>query len=128
MVLHHVAQRARLLVVARARADAFVFGHRDLHVIDVFLIEQRLEDAVGEPQHQDVLDRFLAEIVIDAEDLPLVEDGGDGVVDGAGAVEIVADRLLDDQPGERRRSGGPTNRARASCSTVGTNIAGGTAR
>ena len=36
MVLHHVAERARLLVVARARADAFLLGHRDLHVIDVF--------------------------------------------------------------------------------------------
>ena len=35
VVLHHVAQRAGLLVVAGARADAFRFGHGDLHVVDV---------------------------------------------------------------------------------------------
>ena len=74
MVLHHVAQRAGLLVVAGARADAFLFGHRDLDVVDVLLVEQRLEDAVGEPQDQDVLDGLLAEVVIDAVDLALVED------------------------------------------------------
>ena len=73
MVLHHVAQRAGLLVVAGARADAFFLGDRDLHVVDVLLIEQRLEDAVREAQHQDVLDGFLAEVVVDPVDLPLVE-------------------------------------------------------
>ena len=62
-----------LLVVAGARADAFLFGHRDLHVVDVLLVEQRLEDAVGEAEDQDVLDGLLAEVVIDAVDLALVE-------------------------------------------------------
>ena len=130
VVLHHVAQRAGLLVVAGARADAFLFGDGDLHVVDVFLVEQRLEDAVGEPQHQDVLDRLLAEVVVDAVDLPLVEDLRDRVVDGARAVQIAADRLLDDQPRERLVAvpAGATNRARASCFTVGANSDGGTAR
>ena len=73
VVLHHVAQRARLFVVAGARADAFLLGHGDLHVVDVLLVEQRLEDAVGEPEHQDVLDGLLSQVVIDAVDLALVE-------------------------------------------------------
>ena len=129
VVLHHVAQRARLLVIAGARADAFLLRHRDLHVIDVLLIEQRFEDAVGEPEHQDVLDRFLAQVVIDAVDLPLVEDGGDRVVDRAGRCEIVSDRLLDDQPRERRRIGRADEpRAPPGCWTAGANIVGGTAR
>jgi hypothetical protein len=34
-------------------------------------VPQRLEDAVGEAQHQDVLDGFFAEEVIDAIDLIL---------------------------------------------------------
>ena len=34
MVLHHVAQRAGLLVVAAAALDADRLGHRDLHVVD----------------------------------------------------------------------------------------------
>ena len=107
VVLHHVAQRARPLVVARARADPFLFRHRDLDVVDVLLIEKRFEDAVGEPEHQDVLDRFLTQIVIDAVDLPLVEDGGDRIVDRASRGQIASDRLLDDQPRERRRIGRP---------------------
>ncbi len=84
VVLHHVAQRAGALVVSGPRADAFGLGDGDLHVVDVLLIEQRLEDAVREAQDQDVLDGFLAEIVIDAIDLPLVERGGELVVDRAG--------------------------------------------
>jgi hypothetical protein len=52
VVLHHVAQRASLFVVAGTRADPFFFGDRNLHVIHVTLVEQRLEDAVREPQHE----------------------------------------------------------------------------
>ena len=37
--------------------------------------------------------------MIDAVDLPFVEHPGNRVVDGARAVQIAADRLLDDQPG-----------------------------
>ena len=96
MVLDHVAQGAGAFVVAGAAADAFGLRYRDLHVVDVFLIEQRFEDAVGEAQNENVLDRFLAEIVIDAVDLPLVEDRGDGVVDAPGAGEVLTDWLFDD--------------------------------
>ena len=95
MVLDHVAQRTRAFVIACAVADALGFRDRDLDVIDVFLVEQRLEDAVGEPKHQDVLYRFFPEIVIDAVHLVLVEDLRDRVVDGARTLQIVADRLLD---------------------------------
>jgi len=101
VVLHHVAESARLLVVARTGTDALFLGHRDLNVVHVPLVHQRLENAVRKPQHQDVLDRFLSEIVIDSIDLLLVEYLGDGVVDRAGALEIAADRLLDDDARER---------------------------
>ncbi len=101
VVLHHIAERAGLLVVPRARSDALFLGHRDLHVIDVSLIEERLENAVCEPQDEDVLDRFLAEIVIDAEDLPFVEHFGDRIVDRERARQVASDRFLDDQPRER---------------------------
>ena len=103
VILHHVAQCARLLVIAGALADPFFLRHRDLDVIDVLLIEQRFEDAVGEAEHENVLDRFLTQIVIDAVDLPLVEDRSDRVVDRSGRGQIASDGLLDDQPRERRR-------------------------
>jgi hypothetical protein len=44
-------------------------GHVDLHVADVLAVPHRFEQAVGEPEGQDVVDRLLAEGVVDPEDL-----------------------------------------------------------
>ena len=74
VVLDQVAQRAGLVVVAGAGADADVLGRGDLHVVDVVAVPQRLEHAVGEAERQHVLDGLLAQVVVDAEDLRLVED------------------------------------------------------
>ena len=57
---HHVAQRARLVVVAAAPLDADRLGDGDLHVVDVAAVPDRLEDAVAEAERQDVLDGLLA--------------------------------------------------------------------
>ena len=46
----------------------------DLHMVDVIAVPDRLEHAVGEAQHQDVLHRLLAEIMIDPVDLLLVDE------------------------------------------------------
>ena len=98
MVLDHVAQRAGPLVVVRAALDADGLGRGDLHVIDVAAVPDRLEHAVGEAEHQQVLDGFLAEVVIDAEDLRLVEVRVQQLVQRARAGEIGAERLFDDDP------------------------------
>jgi hypothetical protein len=62
----------------------------------VVAVPERLEDAVGEAQRQDVLDRLLAQVVVDPVDLLLLEHAGDQRVQAAGGVEVVAERLLDD--------------------------------
>ena len=67
----HVAERAGALVELAARADRQRLGDVDLHVVDVLAIPQRLEEAVGEPQGEQVERRLLAEEVVDAEDLVL---------------------------------------------------------
>ena len=107
VVLHHVAQRAGLLVVAAAAFDADRLGHRDLHVVDVAAVPDRLEDAVGEAEDHQVLDGLLAEVVIDAVDLRLVEGRGQLLVQRARRGEVAAERLLDDDPppGRLVRSG-----------------------
>ena len=74
VVLDQVAQRAGGVVVAGARAHAEVLGRRDLDVVDVVAVPQRLEHAVGEPERHHVLDGFLAQVVVDPEDLALLED------------------------------------------------------
>ena len=74
VVLDDVAGSADAVVVAGARADTDVFSHRNLHGIDVVGLPQRLEHGVREAHRHDVLDGFLAQVVVDAEDVLLVED------------------------------------------------------
>ena len=62
-----------VVVVAAAALDADRLGDGDLHVVDVAAVPDRLEDAVGEAEDHQVLDGLLAEVVIDAVDLLLVE-------------------------------------------------------
>ena len=63
-----------VVVVATAVADAERLGDGDLHVVDPAGVPQRLEEGVGEPGDEEVLDALLAEVVVDPEDLRLVED------------------------------------------------------
>ena len=99
MVLHHVAQRAGFFVVAGSGPDAFRFAHRDLHMIDVFVVPDRLEDAVGEPDDHQILNRLFAQIVIDPEDLRFIEDAARDFVDGLRGGQITPDRFFDDNAG-----------------------------
>ena len=94
VVLHHVAQRAGLVVVADAVFEPDRLGHRDLHMVDMRGVPQRLEERVGEAQRHQVLHRLLAEIVVDAEDLLLAEIVADQVVERVRRGEIAADRLF----------------------------------
>ena len=86
------------LVEAPATLDTHGLGSRDLHVVDMVAIPQRLKDAVGESQHQDVLDRFLAEEVIDPIDLIFGQHLEDLGIESLGRCKIVPKRLLDDHP------------------------------
>ena len=73
VVLHHVAQRAGLVVVTRAALEADGLSDRNLYVVDRRCVPQRLEQRVREPQREQVLHRLFAEIVVDAEDAIFVE-------------------------------------------------------
>ena len=66
VILHDVAQCADRLVKFSATFDAELLGHRDLHVRHVVAIPDRLEKRVGEAEIVEVLDRLLAEVMIDA--------------------------------------------------------------
>ena len=66
-------------------------------MVDMGAVPQRLEQGIGEPQRQQVLDRFLAEIMVDAEGPLLGKGSGDGVVDLAAGGEIAAQRLFQRQ-------------------------------
>ena len=101
MVLDEVAQRARSLVVTGASADPEILGGGDLDVVDEVAIPHRLKQRVGEPQRQQVLDCLLAEVVVDPEDLRFVEDLEHVAIELPRGREVVAERLLDHNPGLR---------------------------
>ena len=102
MVLHHVAQRAGGFIIVCALLDPDGLRDRDLHMIDMRGIPDRLEQGIGEAQGHQVLYSLLAEVVIDAEDLRLLEDGPDLIIDFRGGCAVMADRLLDDDASLRR--------------------------
>ncbi len=95
VVLHHVAQRARIVVEIAARLDAELFRDRDLDALDPFAAPQWLEQRVAEAQREQVLYRLLAEVVVDPVDLAFREDLADRVVDRVRRLQVVAERFLE---------------------------------
>ncbi len=96
VILHHVAQRTSLLVERSSAFDAQCFRRGDLHVVDVIAVPDGLKNSVGKAEDQNVLHGLFAEVVVDAEDLALVEDGVDLMVEFAGRVKIVTERFFND--------------------------------
>ena len=105
MVLHHVAKRARPVIITPPALEPDRLGDGDLHMIDVSAIPERLEHQVGEAQREQVLDGFLPQIMVDPEGPLFRECRGDGVVDLAARFKVGAERLL--QRHSHRRAGQP---------------------
>ena len=99
MVLDDVAQRTHRVVESPPVLDSEVLRHRDLDAVHVAAVPHRLEDRVREPQVDDVHHRLLAEEVVDAHDLRLLEHLVQLLVELARRGEIVAERLLDHEAG-----------------------------
>jgi hypothetical protein len=67
-------QRAGLVVIAGPAFKSHRFRHCDLHVVDMRRVPQWLIKRVGKSQRHQVLNRFLAEIMVYAVDLLFVEN------------------------------------------------------
>ena len=96
VVDHDVAQRADRVVEVPAVLDAEALGHRDLDRGEVAAVPDRLEPCVGEAQVEDLRHAHLPEEVVDAVQLGLVDVLVHLVGQRAGRLEVVAERLLDD--------------------------------
>ena len=96
MVLNHVAQRAGMVVKGPATSfHADRFGHRDLNVLDVLPIKQRLEDGVAEAKGQEVLYGVLPEVMVDTVNLIRTQKSQDVPVQLHGALQVETERLFD---------------------------------
>ena len=93
-----IAERPDRIVEVTAVRDAEVLGHGDLHAVDVVAVPHGLEHRVHEAQVEDLLEAHLAEVVVDPEDLRLVDVLVQVGGEGPRRLEVVAERLLDDDP------------------------------
>ena len=91
-----VAERSRRLVERGAIVDRERLGHVELDVVDELAVPDGLEEAVREPEGEDVLHRLLPEVVVDPKDLLLVEHRVNQGVQLPRALDVRAERLLDD--------------------------------
>ena len=125
MILHHVAQGSRVFVVASPVPDADLFCHRDRHVVDIASVPDRLEERIGETECQDILNRLLAEVVVDAEYLGFVEALPECSRHFLRGFQVMADRFFHHDAVPRAASFSP-----ASASSFGMipTIIGGVAR
>ena len=69
VVLNHVPQCARFVVIRGAIRDTGRFCSRDLHLLDVTPIPDRLEDPVRKAEYQKVLNGFFSQVVVNPVDL-----------------------------------------------------------
>ncbi len=105
MVDDDVPQRADRVVEVAAVVDAEVLRHRDLDALDEVAAPDRLEHGVAEPQVQDLLDAHLAEVVVDAVELRLVEVVVQLGGECARRLAVVAEGLLDDDASRLGQAG-----------------------
>ena len=64
----------RLFVEFAAGGHTEALGHGALHALDVMLFQPDNDERFGEAEVDEVLDRLLAELVVDAEDILLGEE------------------------------------------------------
>ena len=102
VVLHHIAHRTGLVVETAAVGDVEGLGHRDLDALHVGAVQHRLDDRVREAREQHVVQRVEPEPVVDPVDVLLREVLVHGVVELAGAGQVVAEGLLDHDAGALR--------------------------
>src|SRR5262249_57213978 len=102
----HVVDGSRLIVESTAPLDTEVLRHGDLHALDVLTVPERLQERVGKTEEQHVTHRSLAQVMIDAEDVVLVECSQQDAVEGPRGAQVVAERLLDN---DSRTNRSPTH-------------------
>ena len=99
MVLHHVAHRARAVIVFAPPCDPDSFGHCHLNVVDVLAVPERLKQHIPEPDGHEVLNGLFAKIMINSVNLAFIKMPRQGRVQGFGACQITAKRFFNNDTG-----------------------------
>jgi len=65
MILKHIPEQSGLLKISRPVFYAQGFRYRNLYMVYIPSIPDRLKDGVGKSEHQDVLDGLFTQVVVD---------------------------------------------------------------
>ena len=106
MVLEYVSYRPHAVVEGATTFDTKGLGHGDLDTRHIAAVPQRLEERVGKAEDEEVLNRLLAEVVVDPEDRLLGEGLMEQPVQLLSRCEVPSEGLLHDEStasGEPRR-------------------------
>src|SRR5690625_8029206 len=71
MILNHISERARLIVVPASVLNIYCFGDRYLDIVDVISIPEGVKDSIRKPEGQNILHRLFAQVVVDPKNLTL---------------------------------------------------------
>src|SRR5213078_4016197 len=107
MVLNHVPDGPGFVVELAASRDAEVFGHRDLHAIDVISVPDRLDNRVVETEVDQVLDRPFAQVMVNSKNGGLRKYRVDCLVQFVRRGGIPSEWLFHDDPRPIRATATP---------------------
>ncbi len=98
MVLDHIPRRTHTVVIPRPATGPNILSHRDLDMIHIIGVPQRLEQLVRETQRQNVLHRLLPQIMINPEHRVRREHRLHNVIQRPRRFQIMPERLLNHHP------------------------------
>ena len=91
---HHIAERTRGFIESGAFAKPQGFRNINLDVIDEVTVPDRLKQTVGKAESQNILRRFFAQKVINAENLIFTEHAVQFGIERAGAFKVGSERFF----------------------------------
>ena len=94
MILHHIAQCARLVIKLRTTLHTEFFRNRDLHIGNIISTQNWFKKTIAKTQSHQVLHRFFTQIMVNAENLRLFEVFGKHIVDFDAGCQIMPQRLF----------------------------------
>src|SRR6202012_5268802 len=99
VILHNVANCAGGVVEGAAALNTEILGHGDLDALDVVAIPEGLHEGVCEAEHEEVVHRALAEVMVDTKYVYFVEGFVENLIQFASGFEVAAKGLFDDDAG-----------------------------
>src|ERR1017187_95925 len=99
MILDHIPERARVFIITTPSFYPHCFGSGYLNMINIISIPYWFEECIGKSQGKYILYGFLAQAMINAENLFFVKKYGQHFVHFLSTFKIVTKRFFNNNPG-----------------------------